>query len=86
MKSKPFDAVAMTRKIRDRLGRRYYGHPDVLLKDLEEIKIKYGLRDYRSAPVSKNVMAPLRQLRKPGIQQHPEKQKRRKPLPASALR
>jgi len=53
MKNKPFDAVAMMRKIRDRLGRRYYGRPDVLLKDLEEIKIKYGLKDYRSAPVSK---------------------------------
>ncbi len=43
MKHKTFDAVAMMRKIRDKLGKRYYDHPDVLLKDLDEIKQKYGL-------------------------------------------
>ncbi|MCX5900965.1 MAG: hypothetical protein NTX06_09575 [Proteobacteria bacterium] len=43
MKRKTFDAVAMMRKIRDKLGKRYYGHSDVLLKDLDEIKQKYGL-------------------------------------------
>ena len=43
MKRKTFDAVAMIRKIRVKLGKRYYGHSDVLLKDLVEIKQKYGL-------------------------------------------
>jgi len=74
MKNKPFDAVAMMRKIRDRLGKKYYGRSAVLLKDLEEIKIKYGLKDHRSKPVhQKKATASLYQNRKAVSHLRPEK-------------
>jgi len=42
--SKKFDAVKMMRKIRDDLNKSYIKNPDLFLKDLERINIKYGIK------------------------------------------
>ena len=44
MKKKKFDAVKMMRDIRDKLTKRYLENPDLELKDLEKIRIKYKLK------------------------------------------
>lgn len=43
MKSKEFDSVKMMRDIRQKLGRKYYGQPEMLPRDLEVIRKKYAL-------------------------------------------
>lgn len=40
-KSKKYDAVAEVRKIREQLSLKYWGHTDLLLKDLKAIRKKY---------------------------------------------
>lgn len=42
-KSKKYDAVAEVRKIREELSLKYWGHPDLLLKDLKEAREKFHL-------------------------------------------
>jgi hypothetical protein len=39
---KTFDCVKMMRDIRTKLSRRYANHPELLDRDLEEIRRKYG--------------------------------------------
>ena len=41
--NKDFDAVQMTRQIRDRMAERYRQDPAAERKDLEEVWRKYGL-------------------------------------------
>lgn len=42
-KRKKYDAVAEVRKIREALSLKYWGHPDLLLKDLKEAREKFHL-------------------------------------------
>jgi hypothetical protein len=44
-KKKKFDAVQMTRKIRDKLSKQYYKNTDQLFHDLENIKKKYLVKE-----------------------------------------
>jgi hypothetical protein len=37
-----FNAVDMMREIREKLSERYWKHPDILQKDMEEIRTKYN--------------------------------------------
>jgi hypothetical protein len=39
---KKFDAVAMTRKIRDKMWQRYKRHPELEIEDLKKTREKYG--------------------------------------------
>lgn len=39
------DSVKMMRDIRERLSEKYFGHPEVLKKDMKAIEEKYNLRD-----------------------------------------
>jgi hypothetical protein len=39
---KTFDCVKMMRDIRAKLSKRYSGHPELLEKDMAEIRRKYG--------------------------------------------
>jgi len=41
--NKIFDAVKMMREIRKRLSDIYWKHPDILKKEMEEIRRKYNL-------------------------------------------
>jgi hypothetical protein len=41
---KDFDAVKMTRAIRDRMAERYLEDPDAERRDLEAVWKKYGLK------------------------------------------
>ena len=43
-KKKSFDAVAMMRKIRDELSKKYYNNPDKEKKDLARIRKKYSIK------------------------------------------
>ena len=38
------DAVKMMRDIRDKLSEKYWKHPDILKKEMEEIRKKYRFR------------------------------------------
>jgi hypothetical protein len=40
---KPFDAVQMMRDIREKLSEKYWQRPDILKKEMEEIRQKYHL-------------------------------------------
>ena len=40
---KTFDCVKMMRDIRTKLSRRYMKHPELLERDLEQIRRKHGL-------------------------------------------
>ena len=42
--TKKFDAVKMMRDIREKLSEKYWKHPDILKKEMEEIREKYNLR------------------------------------------
>jgi len=44
-KQKKFDAVQMTRKIRDKLSKQYYKNTDQLYYDMERIKKKYQVKE-----------------------------------------
>lgn len=39
------DSVKMMRDIRERLSEKYFGHPEVLKKDMEAIEEKYNLKN-----------------------------------------
>ena len=45
MKNKKFDAVGMMREIRDKLSKRYTKDPEAENRDLEAIRIKYGIKE-----------------------------------------
>lgn len=38
------DAVKMTREIREKLSEKYWKHPDILKKEMEEIRKKYHFK------------------------------------------
>jgi hypothetical protein len=38
------DAVKMMREIRERLSEKYWKHPDILKKEMEEIRKKYHFK------------------------------------------
>jgi hypothetical protein len=38
------DAVKMMREIREKLSMRYWKHPDILKKEMEEIRKKYQFK------------------------------------------
>lgn len=40
---KKFDSVKMMREIREKLSDKYWKHPDILKKEMEEIRKKYSL-------------------------------------------
>ena len=40
---KKFDSVKMMREIREKLSEKYWMHPDILKKEMEEIRKKYSL-------------------------------------------
>lgn len=42
-KNKKFDAVQMMRDIREKLSEKYWKHPDILKKEMEEIQKKYNI-------------------------------------------
>jgi hypothetical protein len=42
--NKPFDAVKMMRQIREKLSEKYWKHPDILKKEMQEIREKYNLK------------------------------------------
>ena len=42
--NKTFDAVKEMREIREKLSETYWKHPDILKKDMKEIKEKYNLK------------------------------------------
>ncbi len=39
-----FDAVKMMREIREKLSEKYWKHPDILKKEMEEIRKKYHFK------------------------------------------
>lgn len=43
-KDKKFDAVKMMRDIREKLSEKYWKHPEVLKKEMEEIRKKYNIK------------------------------------------
>jgi len=43
-KIKNFDAVKTMRDIREKLSEKYWNHPGVLKKEMEEIRQKYNLK------------------------------------------
>lgn len=43
-KDKKFDAVLMMREIRENLSEKYWKHPDILKKEMQEIREKYNLK------------------------------------------
>lgn len=43
-KIKKFDAVKMMRDIREKLSEKYWKHPDILKKEMQEIREKYNLK------------------------------------------
>jgi hypothetical protein len=43
-KSKNYDAVAEVRKIREELSLKYWGHTELLLKDLKAVRKRYSQR------------------------------------------
>ena len=42
--NKTFDAVKAMREIRDKLSEKYWNHPDILKKEMHEIREKYNLK------------------------------------------
>ena len=42
--NKTFDAVKMMREIREKLSEKYWNHPDILKKEMQEIREKYNLK------------------------------------------
>ena len=46
-KEKKFDAVKMMRDIRDRLSVKYYNNTELLMKDLQEVRRKYKMKNFR---------------------------------------
>lgn len=43
-KSKTFDAVKTMREIREKLSEKYWKNPDILKKEMQEIRNKYDLK------------------------------------------
>lgn len=43
-KEKSIDAVAMMRKIRDKLSKEYLNNPEAEEKELEQVRNKYGIK------------------------------------------
>ena len=41
-KDKKYDAVQMMREIREKLSLKYWKHPEILKKEMEEIRKKYN--------------------------------------------
>ena len=39
-----FDSVKMMREIREKLSEKYWKHPDILKKEMEEIRRKYNFK------------------------------------------
>ena len=39
-----FDAVKMMREIREKLSEKYWKHPDILKKEMEEMRKKYHFK------------------------------------------
>ena len=52
---KTFDCVKMMRDIRTKLSRRYIRHPELLERDLEEIRRKYGFPEPQPKPKAQRV-------------------------------
>lgn len=42
--NKTFDAVEMMREIREKLTEKYWKHPDILKKEMQEVREKYNLK------------------------------------------
>ncbi len=42
--NKTFDAVKAMREIRENLSEKYWKHPDILKKEMQEIREKYNLK------------------------------------------
>lgn len=49
-KEKKFDAVKMMRDIREKLSKKYWKHPEILKKEMEEIRQKYNLKITTTKP------------------------------------
>lgn len=44
MEKKKFEAVKMMREIREKLSEKYWKHPEILKKEMQEIRKKYNLK------------------------------------------
>jgi hypothetical protein len=42
--NKTYDAVKMMREIREKLSEKYWKHPDILKKEMQQIREKYNLK------------------------------------------
>ena len=42
-KNKPIDTLQMMREIREKLSEKYWKHPEILKKEMQEIREKYHL-------------------------------------------
>ena len=42
-KNKPIDTLQMMREIREKLSEKYWKHPEILIKEMQEIREKYHL-------------------------------------------
>jgi hypothetical protein len=42
--NKKFDAVKMMREIREKLSEKYWKHPEILKKEMQEIREKHNLK------------------------------------------
>ncbi len=42
--NKTFDAVEMMKEIREKLSEKYWKHPDILKKEMQEVREKYNLK------------------------------------------
>ena len=51
-KKKKFDAVKMMREIREKLSEKYWQHPEILKKDMEEVRKEYGMNIYPNAAIA----------------------------------
>jgi len=63
---KTFDAVKMMRDIRTRLSRRYTEHPELLQRDLEEVRRKHGFPEPQAPRTTHAVAEPAAPYGKPG--------------------
>jgi hypothetical protein len=50
--NKKFDSVKMMREIREKLSIKYWKNPDILKKDMKEIRSKYNLKINENKPLS----------------------------------
>lgn len=55
MKNKNIDAVKMMRSIRDKLSKKYSDNPEVLMKDLNDIRVKFSLKESEMKKIQKKI-------------------------------